>query len=65
MKLIIDTEKKTVVVHGSCAFEAIEAAVKAVDPENWPLYALTCENVSISLPCEPTKFKYPSFEDRR
>ena len=110
MNLIIDTEKKTVVVHGSCTFEAIEAAVKAVDPNRWASYRLTCENVSIAdygtfrtaaqkkamldswpdnvgwngeklpkntvrdltvcpfpfpLSPEPTKFKYPSFEDRR
>lgn len=48
MKITIDTEKKTAVVHGEAAFEEIVDLLKMLAPEEWASYRLTCENVSIA-----------------
>ena len=48
MKITIDTTEKTAVVHGDASFNEIEAILKAVDPERWAIYRLSCQNVSFS-----------------
>ena len=48
MKITLDTEKKTAVVHGEADFEDVVNVIKSVCPVGWNSYRLTCENVSIA-----------------
>jgi hypothetical protein len=45
MKITIDTENKTAVVHVAATFEEIIDFIKMVCPVGWNSYKLTCENV--------------------
>ena len=48
MKITIDTNAKTVIVHGEATFKEIESFLRILAPESWNSYRLTCQNVSIA-----------------
>lgn len=48
MKITIDTNAKTAIVHGEATFKEIESFLRIIAPESWNSYRLTCQNVSIA-----------------